>query len=47
MDTIELGAEPRQWHIITLAELPMLKMAPFFMLKGVVILKPNNGHVLE
>lgn len=39
---------PRQWHIIkALAELPMFEMAPIVMTKGVVILKPNNGRILE
>jgi len=39
---------PMQWHIIkALAELPMLEMAPVIMTKGMVILKPNNGRVLE
>ena len=39
---------PGQWHIIkALAELPMFEMAPIVMTKGVVILKPNNGRILE
>lgn len=39
---------PGQWHIIkALAELPILKMNPVLMTKGVVILRPNNGRVLE
>lgn len=39
---------PGQWHIIkALAELPMIEMAPAVMMKSVVILKPNNGRVLE
>ncbi len=39
---------PGQWHIIkALAELPMLEMFPAVMIKGIVILKPNNGRVLE
>jgi hypothetical protein len=39
---------PMQWHIIkALAELPMLEMSPAIMAKGIVILKPNNGRVLE
>lgn len=39
---------PGQCHIIkALAKLPILEMASAFMTKGIVILKPNNGRVLE
>jgi acetoacetate decarboxylase len=39
---------PTQWHIIkALAELPMIEMAPVIMTKGVSILKPTQGRVLE
>jgi hypothetical protein len=39
---------PGQWHIIkALAELPILEMAPAIMSKGIVILKPSKGFVLE
>ncbi|MGB9940201.1 acetoacetate decarboxylase family protein [Methanosarcina sp.] len=39
---------PMQWHIIkALAELPVLEMSSAIMTKGIVILKPNNGRVLE
>ena len=39
---------PTQWHIIkALAELPIIEMAPVLMYKGVAILKPSQGRVLE
>lgn len=39
---------PGQWHIIkALAELPMFEISPVIMSKGIVVLKPNNGRVLE
>ena len=39
---------PGQWHIIKApAELPIFEIAPVIMSKGIVILKPNNGSVLE
>jgi acetoacetate decarboxylase len=37
-----------QWKIIkALAELPVKSMAPVMMIKGVIIMKPFAGHVLE
>lgn len=37
-----------QWHIIkALAELPIIKMAPVTMFKGVLILKPAQAQVLK
>lgn len=39
---------PTQWHIIkALAELPIIEMAPVLMYKGVAVLKPSQGRVLE
>ena len=37
-----------QYHIIqSLADLPVLAMAPALMVKGSIVMKPNSGRVLE
>jgi acetoacetate decarboxylase len=39
---------PTQWHIIkALAELPVIDLAPAFLVKGVAILYANQSRVLE
>ncbi len=45
---LTIEESPQQFHIIkALAELPIIQMRPAIMTKGVCILKPMQGRLLE